>query len=202
MHCLRHACSPAGAAGRATIAPGQRGTQRLRDSFVPEAIWLRSERAPTLQWLDVMQPFPHRYQVRVLGENAHARLESGERPSLVGGAPPEFDGDPTVWSPEQLLLSAVGLCLYTTFRAFAARGGASPLTCSFQDQIEGVLAKTASGPRFVEITHHVELGVKAEDRERAERTLQSAERHCIIANSLNVPVRVIGNVKVVDQSAA
>lgn len=154
----------------------------------------RDRAAPKLHTPYVMQPFPHRYRIDVIGDGAHARLDASGPPAVVGGAPPEFDGDADVWSPEQLLLASVGLCLFTTFRAIAARGAAPMTGYSFQDRVEGILAKTAQGPRFSEITHHVELRVAAADRERAAQLLATAERHCIISNSLNMPVRVVSAV--------
>src|SRR6188472_4546001 len=67
-------------------------------------------------------PFPHHYQawlVRTL--SSRARVEAPSRPSISCGPPPEFDGDATAWSAEQLLLSAIGMSVLTTFEAFAAR---------------------------------------------------------------------------------
>jgi len=131
-------------------------------------------------------PFPHHYDVQVSSGSAGAILAGGRRPEIVGGPPPEFDGRPEWWSPEHLLLSAAGLCLMTTFQAFAARAGLR--LEGYESRVDGVLDKTAAGLAFTSIAITVDLRVAEADRTRAEPLLQSAKRHCIVANSLKTPV--------------
>jgi organic hydroperoxide reductase OsmC/OhrA len=133
-------------------------------------------------------PLPHHYDVRVLAENGSARLVGGRRPDIVGGPPPEFDGRDEWWSPEHLLLSAVGLCLMTTFQSFAARA-ALPVA-GYESRVEGVLDKTAAGLAFTSIRVAVDLRVADGERARAEKLLESAKRHCIISNALKTAVEV------------
>ena len=133
-------------------------------------------------------PFPHRYDVRVRAADGSARLAGGRRPDIVGGPPPEFDGSDQWWSPEHLLLSAVGLCLMTTFQSFAARA-ALPVT-GYESRVEGVLDKTPAGLAFTSIRVVVDLCVADGERARAEQVLRSAQRHCIVSNALKTPVEV------------
>jgi organic hydroperoxide reductase OsmC/OhrA len=133
-------------------------------------------------------PFPHHYDVQVSSGAAGAILAGGRRPEIVGGPPPEFDGRPEWWSPEHLLLSAAGLCLMTTFQAFAARAGLP--VAGYESRVDGALDKTPAGLGFTSIAITVELRVSDEDRTRAEQLLQSAKRHCIVANSLKTPVEL------------
>src|SRR5690606_26909578 len=58
-------------------------------------------------------PFPHRYIV----ELEAGKLASLPRQEILVGAPPQFGGTDTVWSPEELLVGAVITCLQTTFDA-------------------------------------------------------------------------------------
>jgi organic hydroperoxide reductase OsmC/OhrA len=133
-------------------------------------------------------PFPHHYDVQVSSGSTGAILAGGRRPAIVGGPPPEFDGRPEWWSPEHLLLSAAGLCLMTTFQAFAARAGL-PVE-SYASRVDGVLDKTPDGLAFTSIAITVDLRVADADRTRAEELLQSAKRHCIVANSLKTAVEL------------
>jgi organic hydroperoxide reductase OsmC/OhrA len=133
-------------------------------------------------------PFPHHYDVRLSGRDGAALLGGGSRPEIVGGPPPEFDGREGWWSPEHLLLSAVGLCLMTTFQSFAARAGLA--VAGYESRVDGVLDKTAAGLVFTSIRVAVELRVAEADRARAEQLLQSAKRHCLVANALKVPVEL------------
>ena len=133
-------------------------------------------------------PFPHHYDVQVSSGSVGAILAGGRRPEIVGGPPPEFDGRPEWWSPEHLLLSAAGLCLMTTFQAFAARAGLR--VEGYESRVDGVLDKTAAGLAFTSIDITVDLRVAETDRTRAEELLQSAKRHCIVANALKTPVEL------------
>jgi organic hydroperoxide reductase OsmC/OhrA len=132
--------------------------------------------------------FPHHYDVEVVaGSSGGAVLASG-RPDIIGGAPPEFDGRADWWSPEHLLLSALGLCLMTTFQAFAARAGLH--VARYASRVDGVLDKTPSGLAFTSIRVVVDLGVSEADQARAQQLLASAKRHCIVSNALKTPVEV------------
>jgi organic hydroperoxide reductase OsmC/OhrA len=53
-----------------------------------------------------------------------------------------------------------------------------------------VLDKTPAGLAFTSIAITVELRVEEADRTRAEQLLQSAKRHCIVANSLKTAVEL------------
>jgi organic hydroperoxide reductase OsmC/OhrA len=115
-------------------------------------------------------------------------LSSGPRPVLVGGPPPEFDGEPGSWSPEHLLLSAANLCLMTTYMALARKAGLE--VASYRSEAEGILDKTKEGLVFTRIGLRVEIQAPAERLEEARRLVETAEKYCIISNSLKRPVVV------------
>jgi len=130
----------------------------------------------------------HHYEVSLALDGANATLAAPPRPTLVGGAPSDFGGTDDVWSPEHLLLASVNLCLMTTFKALAARQPFERL--DYRDRIEGTVEKTAQGLRLTSVKHHVELHVAPADRDRAKQVLESASKHCIIGNALNIPVEL------------
>lgn len=132
-------------------------------------------------------PFPHRYEVTLAWKaGRHASLIAPPRPIILGGAPPEFDGTAEVWSPEHLLLSSASLCLMTTFQAIAARSKLE--VASYDSQAEGILDKTPEGLLFTRVRLKVAVG--SPDSEKAARLLELAKKHCIVANSLKVPVEL------------
>jgi len=136
-----------------------------------------------------MSPFPHHYEVVVDWRGREGgRIESADRPRILGGPPPEFGGPAHWWSPEHLLLSSVGLCLMTTFQALADRQGLDLRRCD--NVVEGTLDKTPDGLRFTSIVVHADVEVAEADIERARNLLQSAKRHCIVSGSLRTPVEV------------
>jgi organic hydroperoxide reductase OsmC/OhrA len=137
----------------------------------------------------MMAPFPHRYTID-LTRTGHtlATIDASPRPPIEGGAPPEFGGDQAHWSPEHLLLSAIGLCMYTTFEVFAARAKLEILGWSCH--VEGQLDKTAGGLAFTSFFARIELVVMPADVERARELLTRSNQHCIVSNALRTPVTI------------
>lgn len=132
--------------------------------------------------------FPHLYKAYLeWKEDRTATLSAAEQPRLVGGPPPQFDGSAAHWSPEELLLSAIQLCLMTTFLSLVGRQNL--VIHSYKSEIEGVLEKTNDGLRFTRITVKVDL--ESEDSGKARELLKSAKKYCIISNALNVPVELV-----------
>ena len=132
-------------------------------------------------------PFPHHYQtwlVRTL--SSRARVEAPPRPIISCGPPAELDGDATAWSPEQLLLSAIGMSVLTTFEAFAAREQVTVL--AWGARVGGTVERTDAGPRFAKYV--VEMEVEVMDVERAHVVLEDTRKHCLIANALVAPVEI------------
>jgi len=132
-------------------------------------------------------PLPHHYQtwlVRTL--SSRARLEAPPRPMIEGGPPAELDGDATSWSSEHMLLSSIGLCLLTTFEAFAARDRIDLV--SYEARVGGMVDQTETGLAFTKF--QVEIDMEVSDVARARTTLDEAQRHCLISNALRAPVVV------------
>jgi organic hydroperoxide reductase OsmC/OhrA len=131
--------------------------------------------------------FPHRYDMKLSwpGQDA-ATLEAAGRQPIDGGAPPEFGGRDSWWSPEHLLLSALGLCLMTTFQAFARKARLPVLR--YDCWAEAILDRTDKGLAFTALGLRVEVEVEPADSERAPTLLASAKKHCLVANALAVPV--------------
>jgi peroxiredoxin-like protein len=110
-------------------------------------------------------------------------------PDLEVSAPPEFAGDAGKWTPEHLLTAASASCLMATFLAFAQHSKLE--VQSFTVKAFARLEKVpGEGFRFTEITLAPEIGVLADDRERAEKILRKAEKSCFVSNSLRAKVQV------------
>ena len=104
-------------------------------------------------------------------------------PGLDFAAPPEFQGVAGVWSPEHLFLGAVATCFVTTFSAIAefSKFSFHALTVG----VEGILEKAEGGYRFTRVFVDAALTIeREEDRERAQRLLEKAERSCLISRSI------------------
>ncbi len=102
-------------------------------------------------------------------------------------APPEFNGERGKWTPEHMLVASAASCLAATFRSIAE---ASKFDySSLHVEAEGMLEKQEDGFRFTRIVLRPRLAIiQDEDRERAAKLLQKAERACLIARSLRCEV--------------
>jgi organic hydroperoxide reductase OsmC/OhrA len=116
-------------------------------------------------------------------------IEQGVPRVIDFSAPPEFGGEPGLWTPEHFLLAAVGSCFIETFRAIAR---ASKLEFQgIEVGVDGVIEKDAAGLRFSKISIHPALIVyHDESHELAERILAKTERSCIVVRSLSSQVEL------------
>ena len=116
-------------------------------------------------------------------------LEGAGLPRLEVSAPPEFAGEPGMWSPEQLLVGATASCLMTTFLAIAEFSDIS--LNFFRVKARGKVEKIpGEGYRFTEVYLAPEVGVFPDEMEKARRALAKAEKSCFISNSLRAAVHV------------
>lgn len=137
-------------------------------------------------------PFPHHYQtwlVRTL--SSRARLEAPPRPIISGGPPPEFDGDATAWSAEHLLLSSIGLCVLTTFEAFAAR--ARVVVLAWEARVGGIVDRSDVGLVFSRFT--LEIDMEVSDVDRAREVLDESQQRCLVTNTLRAPVEIVAKIR-------
>jgi organic hydroperoxide reductase OsmC/OhrA len=145
-------------------------------------------------------PFPHRYSASLSRTFAsRARMEVPNRPVVHGGPSPELDGDVNAWSPEHMLLSSLGLCMLTTFEAFAARDGI--LIRAWDARAHGTVERTPEGLSFTSIVLELDMEL-AGHVERVDATLEDAKQYCLVLNAIRVPVVVETRIKTPDDGYA
>jgi organic hydroperoxide reductase OsmC/OhrA len=141
-------------------------------------------------------PFPHHYSAKVSRTFAsRARVMAPPRPALMGGPSSEFDGDAASWSPEHLLLSSLGLCMLTTFEAFAARDGIE--VQDWNASLEGDVERSPEGLMFTSIIMTLDMEITG-NVDEVEKTIEDAKQYCLVLNSLRVPVVVETNIRTPD----
>jgi organic hydroperoxide reductase OsmC/OhrA len=144
-------------------------------------------------------PFPHRYSASISRTFAsRARMEAPPRPALHGSPSPEFDGDVGAWSPEHMILSALGLCMLTTFEAFATRDGIE--LHQWDAKVTGSVERTPEGLMFDAILLELDMAVSG-NVDHLEATLEDAKHYCLVLNSLRVPVVIETQVRTPDEVA-
>src|SRR5262249_22761346 len=126
-----------------------------------------------------MQSFPHHYAVTATGSvRGDIELNTERLPTLHSASPPEFDGPGDRWSPETLLVAAIGDCLLLTFRA-VARASALAWT-SLECRVTGTLDRVERTTRFVAFDIRGRLRVPSgTDPDRARRALEKADQNCL-----------------------
>lgn len=132
-----------------------------------------------------MHPYPHRYQVAATAEaEGEVRIAGSGLPDLATMPPPEFDGPPGYWSPETLLVAAIGDCFILSFRAVAR---ASKLEWhALSAEVQGLLERVEGGSRFTRFETRARLVVPVgTDPARAHLLLEKAEKICLVSNSLS-----------------
>jgi peroxiredoxin-like protein len=128
-------------------------------------------------------------------DRSFVELEHGAPRIVPFSAPPEFGGEPGMWTPEHFLLAAVASCFISTFKAVAK---ASKLDFQgIEVAVDGVLEKDSGGFRFTKIILQPALIIHAEDaRELAVRLLQKSEKVCLITRSLSSAIELDSKVLV------
>jgi organic hydroperoxide reductase OsmC/OhrA len=135
---------------------------------------------------------PHVFEIDLARPDGSALLEAVGRPTIAGGAPPEFGGTGDVWSPEHLLLSSVALCFLTTLDFYARRAGLS--FGDFRCHASGTVDKTPIGLAFTGVRLEAHAQVAPGDAARAREAMDKAEHGCLISSSLKCPVELVADV--------
>ena len=145
-------------------------------------------------------PFPHVYNATVSRTFAsRAKVEAPPRESLHGGPSHQFDGDAGSWSPEYLVLSSLGICMLTTFEAFAARDGIEMIR--WDANVSGTVERTPEGLMFTSIVLVIDMAITG-NVGQVETTLEDAKQYCLVLNSLRVPVVVETQIHTPDDDEA
>ena len=139
---------------------------------------------------------PYLYETEVeWAEGRKASLRSPGLPALEIAPPPEFQGEPGIWTPEHLYVASVNACFVVTFLAIAELSKLDFV--SFASRAVGKLEKIeGSGYQITEVVLRPRLMVHyARDVERAARLMQKAERNCLISNSIKTIVKLEPEIK-------
>ena len=142
----------------------------------------------------------HEYRVHAFGAGGRNGVVQAEGvlSSISFSPPPEFLGEPGRWTPEHFLVAAVASCFVSTFEGMAQTSRLE--FDSLRLVAEGVLTKQDSGWRFTEIRLRPTVTLrKEEDRDRAVRLLEKAEKSCLVARSLECKVTLSPAVKIEEE---
>src|SRR5260370_31699468 len=125
-----------------------------------------------------------RYKAKTTWTSARRGLLSAvEKPNIVVGSPPEFKGEPDVWTPEELLVGSLNTCIMLTFLSLAQARGLTP--AGYESEDEGLLENVEGKYRITEVTGRPHITVRGKaDLERPREITARAECATFISNSL------------------
>src|SRR6266851_3494286 len=129
-----------------------------------------------------------RYKAKTTWTSARRGLLSAvEKPNIVVGSPPEFKGEPDVWTPEELLVGSLNTCIMLTFLSLAQARGLTP--AGYESEAEGLLENVEGKYNITEVTVRPCVTLKNEaELQPARETMENVEAHCFIANSIKARV--------------
>jgi organic hydroperoxide reductase OsmC/OhrA len=117
------------------------------------------------------------------------RASAPGKPDIDIGSPPEFRGEPGVWSPEELLVGALNACLMLTFISMAQSKRVEFV--AYESAAEGVLENIDGKFQITEVSVQPSLTLKSQaDLESARTIMGEVEEHCFISNSIKAKVKL------------
>jgi len=120
-------------------------------------------------------------------EQKRGVISSAGKPDVAVATPPEFKGHEGIWSPEDLFVASVNICIMSTFLAFAERAGVA--FAGYESEAEGVVELVEGKLRVTSIVVKPRLVLESgEDAAKARDVLAKAEANCLISNSIKTTV--------------
>ena len=144
----------------------------------------------------------HSYHVRAKSTKTRSGEVATEsvREPIQFSAPPEFLGESGVWTPEHFFVAAVVTCFVSTFSSIADLSKLNFV--SLEVEAEGILERIDGVWKFVGVKLRPALKIAREnDRERANRLLEKAEKGCLVARSISAEVTLEPSVSIVPENA-
>jgi len=142
-------------------------------------------------------PVKHNYQTSLRWTDEKKGILSCDgKPDINVACPPEFGGHPGIWSPEDIFLASVEICIMTTFLWYVNKENLS--LKSYDSKANGTVEMSGGVFQFSSITIKVRIGISSkDDRSRVEKMMKKVERACLITNSIRTDVNIESDISIV-----
>jgi organic hydroperoxide reductase OsmC/OhrA len=147
------------------------------------------------------------YHTTVNWKGEHwGRIVMGNGPEMDFSAPPDAQGHPGVFTPEDAFVAAANTCVMMMFIWAAERFKLNLI--SYECRTEGT--KLIELDRTEIFTHlhfwpQIKIAAKGEDRSvvegRTRRALQAAQKYSLVANSIKSQISIEPRIEIVSQQA-
>jgi len=111
------------------------------------------------------------------------------RPDILGSSDPAFRGDPSRYSPEDMLVASLSSCHMLWYLHLCAVAGV--IVTEYTDRAKGTIMENPDGSgHFTEVILYPVIAVRDSSMiEKAIELNHQAHKMCFIANSCNFPIR-------------
>jgi organic hydroperoxide reductase OsmC/OhrA len=126
-----------------------------------------------------------------------ARLSADNKPDIQIASPPEFEGHPGYWTPEDMFLASINSCILTTFLYFINKFSASFL--SYKSSVTGKVNMQAGGLAFTLVTIKPYVTVNSESQKnKIEKVLKTSKKHCLVSASVATQIEMDSTIVVTE----
>lgn len=116
-------------------------------------------------------------------------IRSKDKPDIEVACPPEFGGHPNIWSPEDLFVGSIEVCMLTTFLWYIKKEDIK--IKSYKSKAEGTVEMMGGVFKFSLINVKMKIELSDEkDYKNIEKILKKVKQACLISNSINTEVTI------------
>jgi organic hydroperoxide reductase OsmC/OhrA len=135
-----------------------------------------------------LEPVKYPYETNLKWKNEKKGVLSSEgKPGIEVACPPEFGGHPGIWTPGNLFVGSVEVCLMTTFLWHANRKNLK--LNKYTSSAKGIVEQIDGKPRFSSLRIKIKVDVSSEDdKKNAEIIFKKLEYGCLISNSCDTKI--------------
>lgn len=112
--------------------------------------------------------------------------------AIVTSAATDFGGDPNLWNPEELLMTAIAQCHLLSFLYIANRDGIDIV--DYIDEVEGAMDFSGGSGRMQSVTLKPTVYTEADPAVIAAMH-EEAKGMCVMRASVNFPIDIVGDVR-------
>jgi len=127
-------------------------------------------------------------------------LRCDSKPRIKVACPPEWGGHEGAWSPEDLFVGSLEVCVMTTFLHLA--GGEGIVVSSYDSESDARAMMDGDEFRFTSVSVRPRIGVTCqEDIGRVKGLLADVEELCLVSRSIRSTVTIDADVFVKKRTA-
>ena len=116
-------------------------------------------------------------------------IKSDDKEDIEVACPPEFGGHPGIWSPEDLFVGSVEVCMLTTFLWYIKKEDVE--IKSYKSKAEGTAEMAGGVFKFSKIDVKMKIELSDEkDYKKIGKILKKVKRACLISNSIKTEVTI------------